>query len=83
MASGWMRVRGVRRRRAVDRGFILSDHADWPSLLKTVEDSGASRVATTHGYAGILARYLRERGWDATEVDGPAANGGDRPEADA
>jgi len=61
-ASGWMRVRGTRRRRGFDRGFVVSDHADWPDLLQTFEDVGAERVLTTHGYAEPLARYLRERG---------------------
>lgn len=61
-ASGWMRVRGTRRRKGYDRGFVLSDHADWPALLRTVEDTGARRVLTTHGHADALARYLRERG---------------------
>ncbi len=59
-ASGWMRVRGNRRRRGYDRGFVLSDHADWPSLLRTVKDTRASRVLATHGYSEVLARYLRE-----------------------
>ncbi len=61
-ASGWMRVRGTRRRRGFDRGFVISDHADWPDLLSTIADTGAERVLTTHGYAGSLARYLNERG---------------------
>lgn len=61
-ASGLMRVRGVRRQRAFDRGFVLSDHADWPALLNTIAETGASRVLTTHGYAEPLARYLKERG---------------------
>jgi putative mRNA 3-end processing factor len=61
-ASGWMRVRGTRRRRGFDRGFVISDHADWPDLLRTFEETGAERVLTTHGYAEPLARYLRERG---------------------
>jgi putative mRNA 3-end processing factor len=61
-ASGLMRVRGVRRQRGFDRGFVLSDHADWPALLQTVEDTGAPRVLTTHGHAEPLARYLSERG---------------------
>lgn len=65
VASGWMRVRGARRRRAVDRGFVLSDHADWPGLLTAVKESGASRVLCTHGFAAVLARYLREQGLDA------------------
>jgi len=64
-ASGLMRVRGVRRQRAFDRGFVLSDHADWPALLGTISESGASRVLATHGYAEPLARYLRETGLDA------------------
>ena len=64
-ASGLMRVRGVRRQRAYDRGFVLSDHADWPALLETIADSGASRVLATHGHAEALARFLREQGVDA------------------
>lgn len=67
MVSGWMRVRGERRRTACDRGFALSDHADWPALLATVADSGAQRVIATHGFAQPLARYLGERGLQ-TEV---------------
>jgi putative mRNA 3-end processing factor len=65
LASGLMRVRGVRRQRAYDRGFVLSDHADWPALLATIADTGAGRVLATHGHAAPLARYLRERGLDA------------------
>ncbi|MEM9597071.1 MAG: ligase-associated DNA damage response exonuclease [Acidobacteriota bacterium] len=64
-ASGWMRLRGPRRRRAVDRGFVLSDHADWPDLVRTVEETGARRVLVTHGFREPLARFLRERGLDA------------------
>jgi putative mRNA 3-end processing factor len=59
-ASGWMAVRGVRRRRGVGRGFVLSDHADWPSLVRTIVESGARRVILTHGQEEALARYLRE-----------------------
>lgn len=61
-ASGLMRVRGVRRQRAFDRGFVLSDHADWPAVLQTVRQTGAGRVLATHGHAEALARYLREQG---------------------
>jgi putative mRNA 3-end processing factor len=64
-ASGLMRVRGVRRQRAFDRGFVLSDHADWSGLLDTIAATGASRVLVTHGWSEALARYLREsRGLD-------------------
>jgi putative mRNA 3-end processing factor len=61
-ASGLMRVRGVRRQRAFDRGFVLSDHADWPALLETIAETGAERVLATHGHAEPFARYLREHG---------------------
>jgi putative mRNA 3-end processing factor len=62
MVSGWMRVRGTRRWKGVDRGFVLSDHADWPALLETIEATGARRVLATHGYADTLARVCAERG---------------------
>ena len=65
MASGWMRVRGRRRWKGVDRGFVLSDHADWPALLDTIAATGARRVLTMHGYADVLARHLQEQGLDA------------------
>ena len=64
-ASGLMRVRGVRRQRGYDRGFVLSDHADWPGLLQTIAETGASRVLATHGYAEPLARYLSEHGLES------------------
>jgi putative mRNA 3-end processing factor len=64
-ASGLMRVRGVRRQRAFDRGFVVSDHADWPALLQTVADTGAGHVLATHGHAEPLARYLSSRGLQA------------------
>ena len=59
-ASGWMAVRGIRRRRGYERGFVISDHADWKGLLQTVDDSKASRVLVTHGNSDTLARYLRD-----------------------
>ena len=61
-ASGLMRVRGVRRQRAYDKGFVISDHADWPALLQTVAETGASRVLATHGHAEPLARHLATLG---------------------
>ncbi|MGH9371921.1 MAG: ligase-associated DNA damage response exonuclease [Vicinamibacterales bacterium] len=67
-ASGLMRVRGVRRQRAFDRGFVLSDHADWPALLQTIEDTGARRVLATHGHAEALARYVSEQGREADVI---------------
>ena len=61
-ASGWMRVRGARRRRGVDRGFTLSDHVDWPQLLTAIESTGAERVWVTHGFTGPVVRWLTEQG---------------------
>lgn len=66
--SGWMRLRGPRRRRSVDRGFILSDHADWPGLNQTIKDTGAERVFVTHGYTEVFSKWLREQGLDAQIV---------------
>jgi putative mRNA 3-end processing factor len=80
LASGWMQVRGNRRRRGLDRGFALSDHADWPGLLAAVEATGAERVLATHGFAGPISRYLRERGLDARPL---ATAYGDEDEAAA
>ncbi|MEL6137345.1 MAG: ligase-associated DNA damage response exonuclease [Cyanobacteria bacterium J06628_6] len=59
-ASGWMAVRGARRRRGYERGFVLSDHADWPGLVKTVKETKAKKVYVTHGQTEVLSRYLRE-----------------------
>jgi putative mRNA 3-end processing factor len=59
-ASGWMQVRGNKRREAYDRGFVVSDHADWPSLLRTIRETKASRVIATHGSSDVLARYVNE-----------------------
>lgn len=60
MASGWMASRGNRRRRNMDRGFLISDHADWQGLIDTVDASGAEEVLTTHGYAHVFSKFLRE-----------------------
>jgi putative mRNA 3-end processing factor len=67
-ASGWMQIRGARRRRGVDRGFVLSDHVDWPALLSTIEATGAEHVWVTHGFREPVVRWLLERGIDALSV---------------
>ncbi len=68
VASGWMALRGARRRRAVDRGFILSDHVDWEGLNTAIRATGAERVFVTHGYTSIFRQWLCEQGYDAHEV---------------
>jgi putative mRNA 3-end processing factor len=69
LASGWMRIRGTRRRQSIDRGFVLSDHADWSGLLTAIRSSGAGRVWVTHGYRAQLARWLEENGMEAHAID--------------
>ena len=64
-ASGWMAFRGARRRRAVDKGFVLSDHCDWNGLLTAIKETGAEKVICTHGYTEIFSKYLRTLGYDA------------------
>jgi putative mRNA 3-end processing factor len=64
-ASGWMLVRAARRQRGGGRGFVLSDHVDWPGLIATIRETGARRVLVTHGVAGPLVRWLNENGWQA------------------
>jgi putative mRNA 3-end processing factor len=80
-ASGWMRLRGVRRRRAADRGFVISDHADWPALIEAITATGAERIFVTHGYTEIFSRWLTSQGWDAaivpTEFGGETEDEGD------
>ncbi|RTY87522.1 ligase-associated DNA damage response exonuclease [Flavobacterium sp. GT3R68] len=64
-ASGWMAFRGGRRRRAIDKGFVLSDHCDWYGLLDSIKATGAEKIICTHGYTDILSKYLIELGYDA------------------
>jgi putative mRNA 3-end processing factor len=65
VASGWMHLRGTRRRRSVDRGFVLSDHADWQGLNDAVAASGAKHVYATHGYRDTFSKWLCHLGYDA------------------
>jgi putative mRNA 3-end processing factor len=66
--SGWMAIRGNRRRRGVDRGFVLSDHADWDGLNSTIKETGAENIYVTHGYTDIFSRWLNEQGYNAKIV---------------
>mgnify|MGYP003626749823 CR=1 FL=1 len=80
-ASGWMALRGVRRRRAGDRGFVISDHADWSGLLSAIKETGAENIYVTHGYTDIFTRYLNDNGWQAqvvpTQFEGETLDSGD------
>jgi len=81
LASGWMALRGVRRRRGAERGFVLSDHADWDGLNTAIRETGAERVLVTHGYTGPFRRWLAEQGLDAgilaTAWEGETTEGGE------
>lgn len=67
-ASGWMAIRGMKRRRRIDVGFIMSDHADFVGLGDAIKSTGAEKVLVTHGYTASFARWLREKGYDAHDV---------------
>lgn len=64
-ASGWMNIRGNRRIRSIDKGFVISDHADWEGLNKTIKETEAEKVYVTHGYKDVMVKWLRESGIDA------------------
>jgi len=79
-ASGWMRIRGARRRRGVDRGFVLSDHADWAGLNRAIRESDAERVLVTHGPTTAMVRWLRDQGYEAEAI--PTRFEGERDDRD-
>lgn len=68
-ASGWMVLPGAAERQAVDRGFTLSDHADWPGLLTAIQSTGAKQIWIVHGEGKSLAQELRRRGLEARQID--------------
>lgn len=69
ICSGWMNVRGTRRRRAADRGFVLSDHADWEGLIQAIQATEAEKVYLTHGSTAAFGKYLQEeKGINAVEL---------------
>jgi putative mRNA 3-end processing factor len=70
LASGWMRVRGTRRRRSLDRGFAFSDHADWPDLLRAIAETQAERIWVTAGFRNAMVRWIEEHGGSAFAVEG-------------
>ncbi len=86
-ASGWMALRGVRRQRAADRGFVVSDHADWGGLNAAIAATGATRIFATHGYTSVFRRWLESRGYQAavveTEYEGESLDAGEAEVVDA
>lgn len=84
-ASGWMALRGIRRRRNLGTGFVISDHADWDGLNRAIKATGANRIFATHGYTAQYRQWLETQGYDAgivaTEWQGEAAESATDPEA--
>jgi putative mRNA 3-end processing factor len=78
-ASGWMRIRGPRRRLSLDRGFVLSDHADWPALLQAIGQTEAETVWVTHGHIAPMVRWLEEHGKQAVAVELALPANGEQP----
>jgi putative mRNA 3-end processing factor len=87
-----MQLRGTRRRRGVDRGFVMSDHADWPGLQQAIAATGAERVFVTHGSVAVMVRWLHENGLDARafqteygdeDMEGDENAGSSRPDLPA
>ena len=60
-ASGWMSIRALRRRSGYDKGFSISDHADWMAILNTIKESEAKNIFFHHGDYETLNRYLKEK----------------------
>jgi len=69
VASGWMSVRGNRRRRGADKGFVLSDHCDWDGLNLAIKETGATNIYPTHGNTVSFSRWLNEQGYNARPIE--------------
>lgn len=66
-ASGWMQVRWYRSNN-IDKGFIISDHADWNGLITAIKRSKAENIFVMHGYTTYFAKYLNSIGFNARAI---------------
>jgi putative mRNA 3-end processing factor len=62
LASGWMRVKQRAKARGVELPLVISDHADWDELTRTLGDTGAEEIWVTHGREEALVHYAQTRG---------------------
>ncbi len=69
MASGWMRVRARARQRGAELPLILSDHADWDDLCRTIIETGAERIWVTHGAEEALVHWCEMNGRKARPLN--------------
>ena len=65
LASGWMRVKQRAKARGVELPLVISDHADWDELTRTLADVAAAEVWVTHGREEALVHYATKRGFKA------------------
>lgn len=68
VASGWMSLRAAKRKKVIDKGFVLSDHADWNQLKYAISATGAKKVYITSGYSSALSRWMEGIGIETHEV---------------
>ncbi|MHB8884123.1 MAG: ligase-associated DNA damage response exonuclease [Methylovirgula sp.] len=61
-ASGWMRVRARARQRGIELPLVISDHADWDALCRTIVDTGCTELLVTHGESDALVHWAQTRG---------------------
>ena len=69
MASGWMRVRARARQRGAELPLILSDHADWDDLCRTILETGAEQIWVTHGAEEALVHWCELNGRNARPLN--------------
>lgn len=62
VASGWMRIKARARQRGAELPLVISDHADWPELLDTIEATEAGEIWVTHGQEDALVHWCQQRG---------------------
>jgi len=69
MASGWIQTGRNMGSGRLNKGFVLSDHADWDGLLTAINATESERVITMHGYTSELTRWLNENGRNSVEIN--------------
>lgn len=65
MASGWMRIRARAKQKGIELPLIISDHADWPELIQTINDIKPQEIWVTHGQEQALVYYAQQLGYQA------------------
>lgn len=66
-ASGWMQNPWFIPK-SLDKGFVISDHADWNGLVKAVKETEAENIFVVHGFTTYFAKFLNSQGYNAFSV---------------